>query len=358
MKVGLVGCGNISQIYLQNAATMFRNIEIIKCADLKKDAAQKCAEKWGIEAVSIDNLLADKEIEIVLNLTTPQSHVEIDLAALQFSKHVYAEKPFAIDMESAAKVIKLAEEKKLRVGSAPDTFLGSAHQTCRKMIDSNLIGKVMSGVAFMMCPGHESWHPSPGFYYLQGGGPLFDMGPYYITALVNMLGKVKRVCAINNRATNLRQGYGVNENKTFPVEVDTHVSAILEFENSAVVNLICSFDVQKHSNYREIELYGTEGSLHVPDPNNFGGEIRFFKKGLTKNWADAQDSLPYNTNSRALGLADMIDAIENNREHRCNGKIAYHVLEVMCGIIESGKCGRSIDIQSSCSRPEVLDKKF
>lgn len=354
LKVGLIGCGNISGAYLNNATLFAKQIKFVACADLNEEAALKCGEKYGIAVMNVDELLADKEIDIILNLTTPQAHAEINLKALKANKHVYCEKPFALTCESGLEVIKLAKEKNLRTGCAPDTFLGGAHQTCRKLIDDNLIGKVIAGTAFMMCHGHESWHPSPAFYYLNGGGPLFDMGPYYLTALINILGPVKKVNAMSTRSTNERQGLKVNENKTFPVEIDTHISATLEFEQGAIITLITTFDVWKHSSYCDIELHGTTGSIHEADPNCFSGDIRFFKSGLSADWSKIDNQFTYNDNSRGIGLADMAAAIEENRPHRASGELAYHVLDVMESIVNSAKSGKTLSINSSCNRPQAL----
>ncbi|MBN2640416.1 MAG: Gfo/Idh/MocA family oxidoreductase [Victivallales bacterium] len=353
MKAGLIGCGNISSAYMKNAK-VFQHLQITKCADLRDGAAKELAEQFQLQHTTVDGLLADPEIDIILNLTTPQAHVEIDMAALNAGKHVYSEKPFALELEDGKKVIALAEKKGLSVGCAPDTFLGGGHQTCRKLIDDGLIGKVVAGTAFMLCHGHESWHPAPAFYYQQGGGPLFDMGPYYITALVNLLGPVRKVVAVNTRSTDLRTGIKVNVNKTFPVEVDTHISAILEFVSGAVITLITSFDVWMHSDYRDIELYGTDGALHLPDPNCFNGEIRFFKSGLSSSWATTDNPFIYNDNMRGIGLADMAAGIELNRPYRCNGKLACHVLDVMCSIIRADREETTITIESTCERPAPL----
>ena len=353
MNVGVIGCGNISEIYLKNAV-LFQDLRITACADQRPEAAKEKAEKHGIRHLSVEELLADPSIEIVLNLTTPQSHTEINRRALEAGKHVYSEKPYGLDRESGVAILELAKRNHLRTGCAPDTFLGGGHQTCRSLIDQGLIGRVVAGTAFMLCHGHESWHPAPGFYYLKGGGPLFDMGPYYITALVNLLGPVRKVVSVNTRSTDLRTGIKVNFRKTFPVEVDTHVAAILEFVSGAVITLITSFDVWKHSSYRDIELYGTEGALHIPDPNTFNGEIRFFKAGLCADWAVADNPFSYNENMRALGLADMAKAIATNREHRCSGALAYHVLDVMCSILQAGQNGSAVMLESSCERPAPL----
>ena len=355
MKAGLIGCGNISDAYLKNAA-VFQHLRLVACADIREEAAKEKAEKYGLKHLTVEALLADPEIETVLNLTTPQSHTEIDRKALLAGKHIYSEKPFGLDAASGREVLELAKQKNLRVGCAPDTFLGGGHQTCRALLDSGLIGRVVAGTAFMLCHGHEAWHPNPGFYYLKGGGPLFDMGPYYITALVNLLGPVKKVVSVNTRSTDLRTGLKVNENRSFPVEVDTHVAAILEFVSGAVITLITSFDVWKHSDYRDIELYGTEGALHLPDPNCFNGPIRFFKAGLSADWSTADNSFNYNDNMRGIGLADMAAGIERNRPHRCSGTLAYHVLDVMCSILKAGREERAVMLESSCERPEPLRK--
>ncbi len=354
MKVGLIGCGNISGAYLGNRSC-FPQLEMVACADVRDEAAERTAQACGLRKMSVDGLLADPEIEIVLNLTTPQSHVGINLRALEAGKHVYCEKPFGLDRVSARKVLETADKMGLRVGCAPDTFLGGGHQTARKLVDDGLIGKVCSGTAFMMCHGHEAWHPAPAFYYQKGGGPLFDMGPYYLTALVNLLGPVKKVAAMANRSTDLRKGLKFNEGKTFPVEVETHISAVVEFQEGAIITLVTSFDVWKNSNYSgSIELHGSEGSLHVPDPNGFSGDLRFFQAGLSADWAPADNPFLYNGPMRIIGLADMADAILRRREHRANGRNAFHVLDVMCSILDSAETGNTVEIQSPAERPAPL----
>ena len=353
MKAGIVGCGNISRAYLSNGKK-FKHLEIVACADMRPEASKAAAAEYGIRDLTVEQLLADKSIDTVLNLTTPESHVEINTRAIQAGKNVHCEKPFGLDREGAKKVISLAAKKGLRVGCAPDTFLGGGHQTCRKIIDDGVIGKVVCGTAFMLCHGHESWHPAPGFYYRKGGGPLFDMGPYYITALVNMLGPVKRVAALSNRSTNKRIGIKANAGKTFPVEIDTHISATLEFAQGAIVTLITSFDVWRTSGYRDIELHGTEGSLHVPDPNNFNGDIRIYKQGFISDWAPAENDFGYNDNLRIIGLADMAAGIANKRPHRTSGELAFHVLDVMCSIADSAANNIAVKLASTCERPAAL----
>ena len=353
MKTGLIGCGNISGAYLSNGSR-FKQMKIVACADMVPEVAKAKAEEFGLKAMSVDELLADPSIDTVLNLTTPASHSEINTRALEAGKNVHCEKPFGLDREEARKVIELAKAKNLRVGSAPDTFLGGGHQMCRKLIDEGYIGDVVNGTAFMLCHGHESWHPAPAFYYLKGGGPLFDMGSYYITALVNLLGPVEKVTAMANRSTDLRIGIKANVGKTFPVEIDTHISAVLKFKSGAVITLITSFDVWKHSDLRDIELHGTGGSMHVPDPNCFDGDIRVYKAGLTSNWAPVDNSFIYNDNMRGIGLADMAAAITAGRQLRCNGDLALHVLDVMCSICDSDDSDKTVVLGSTCERPDPM----
>ena len=355
MKIGVIGCGNISGIYLRNRL-IFPWVEITKCADLRPEAAASAAEQHGIQAVSVDELLNDPEIELVLNLTIPKAHKEIDLRALEAGKHVYSEKPFALNREDGLEVLALAAKKGLRTGCAPDTFLGAGHQQCRQLIDSGKVGKIMGGTAFMICSGHESWHPSPAFYYEKGGGPLFDMGPYYITALVNMLGPVKRVMAINGRSTDLRIGVGRNEGKTFPVEVDTHITALLEFVNGAAISLVMSFDTWWATEQlcNMIELWGPKASLRTPDPNTFGGAAKLSSFASNCGMIEQENPFQYQENSRIIGLADMAQGILNNRPHRCCGELAYHVLDVMCSIIEAGEKGLPVTLASTCERPAPL----
>jgi predicted dehydrogenase len=350
-KIGVIGCGNISDAYFKAAKT-FTFMEYAYCADLNPEAAKAKAELYGCEAVSVEKLLAKKDVEVILNLTTPQAHAQVDAMALEAGKHVYAEKPFALSMQEGLPVIELAKKNALRVGSAPDTFLGGGIQTVRKLIDENWIGTPVSGTAFMLCPGHEGWHPAPEFYYLAGGGPLFDMGPYYITALINLLGPVKKVTAMAGRG--FKERTCTSETRfgdKLPVEVDTHIAGLLEFENGAVITLIMSFDVAKSSCPR-IELHGTAGSLSVPDPNSFGGPVKFAK--ARGEWQEVPIPFGYTENMRSIGLADMVKAIGSGREHRCSGELAFHVLEVMCALGKSAAEEKHISLESSCERPAAL----
>ena len=355
LKAGLIGCGNISGAYLRNNG-VFPHMRIVKCASRRYESALATAEQFALQAVTVDELLRDPEIDVILNLTPPAVHVELNLRALEAGKHVYTEKPFAITREDGLKVLNLAREKGLRAGCAPDTFLGGGHQTCRKLIDSSAVGKITGGCAVMAYRGPESWHPNSGFYYKKGGGPLMDMGPYYITALVNLLGPVKSVAGFGNRAVDVRTGSGANEGRTYPVEVDTYIAAVLEFASGAVVNLTMSFDVFRLSEQMTncIELWGVDGAIRTPDPNWFSGEIRVANARSGPGWETPENAFPYNDNMRLIGLADMAAGIELSRPHRCSAELAFHVTDVMCSILEAAEQRRTVAIASTCTRPAQL----
>jgi predicted dehydrogenase len=351
-KIGIIGCGNISQAYF-NGAKAFSMIEIKACADLNMDTASRKAEQNAILAFTVPELLADPEIDIVVNLTIPNAHAEVNRLALNAGKHVHCEKPFAVTREDGKAVLDLAAHYGLMTGGAPDTFLGGGLQTCRKLIDDGWIGRPVSGTAFMNCHGHEGWHPNPGFYYLNGGGPLFDMGPYYITALVHLLGPVKRVAAMGARAFDERVATSEGaKGRMLPVEVDTHVTGVIEFCNGALITMVMSFDVWK-SEGRNIEIHGTTGSLKVPDPNGFGGPVFLFRPGV-ENWQEVPLSHGYTDNLRMIGAADMASAVRHDRPNRCSGEMAYHVLDVMHAFCDSSRAGRHIEIESTCSQPSAL----
>ena len=350
--IGVIGCGVISGAYLK-AARHFPILDIRALADVRPEAAEARAKEFGVRAVSVKTLLADPEIEIVLNLTVPKAHVEVGLKALKAGKHVYAEKPLAVLFKDGRRLIETASKKGLRVGSAPDTFLGGSHQTCRMLIDQGKIGEPVGGTAFFMCPGHERWHPAPAFYYEAGGGPMLDMGPYYITDLVNLLGPVARVSGMTSMLRKVRTITSKPDaGKVIPVEVSTHVAGTLEFHCGAVVQVGMSFDVAAHR-HLPLEIYGTEGTLAVPDPNWFGGQVEM--AGKTGKWRNVKTSQPYaDDNYRSIGLADMAHAIRAKRPHRASGELALHVLEVMEAFDRSSKSGRSVAIATQPLRPPPL----
>src|SRR4029079_14513846 len=274
--IGVIGCGVISTAYLK-AMQRFPILELKAVADMRSEAAEKCAATFGGPGLRVDQLLKRDDIEIVVNLTVPLAHTDVSLAVLNAGKHVHSEKPLGVNLVEAGKVMDLAAQKDLRVGCAPDTFLGGGHQTARQLIDDGAIGTPVAGSAFFMCPGHELWHPAPGFYYLRGGGPMRDMGPYYITDLVQLLGPVASVMGSTARPKSERLVTSEPMKGTLiPVEVATHVAGTLEFESGAVVSIALSFDVPKHR-HLPIEIYGDKGAMLVPDPNKFGGEVQVAK---------------------------------------------------------------------------------
>ena len=350
--IGIIGSGNISDAYL-TAAPKFPVLDIVGVADINPVAALAKAEIYSVAAMTIDGLLADPRIDIVLNLTTPQNHVPVGMQAVAHGKHVYSEKPLATTLSDAERLVVAAREKGVRVGCAPDTFLGGSHQTARKVIDEGAIGTVVAGSAFMQVPGHELWHPNPDFYYQPGGGPMLDMGPYYLTCLVNLLGPVRSVTGQAKSSYATRKiASGAREGQSVAVEVPTHISGLLDFENGAAISITTSFDVWKHE-HNHIELYGTTGSLIVSDPNQFQGDIKTSeRKG---DWTVAEQVHGYGDgNYRILGLADMAQAIISGREHRANLDLSLHVLEVMESIILSAGIGQRIDLKYGCVRPAPM----
>lgn len=352
LTIGIIGTGNISDAYLR-AAPRFPILHILACADANPDVAAAKAAAWNVERASVDALLADPRIDIVLNLTTPQHHVAVGLAALAAGKHVYAEKPLAVTLADALCLRDAARKSGLRVGSAPDTFLGGSHQTARHAIDAGAIGRVVAGSAHMMVPGHELWHPNPDFYYQPGGGPMLDMGPYYLTCLINLLGPVRAVSGMKSMPRESRTiGSGPRAGQSFGVSVPTHISGLLDFDSGAQINITTSFDVWKHG-HNHIELYGSEGSMIISDPNQFEGAIQVSAQG--GDWADLPQIHAYGTgNHRILGLADMAYAIKKDRPHRAGIDLALHVLEVMEAIGIAAETGQRQTMLHGCARPDAL----
>jgi len=355
IKVGVIGCGNISHAYFYGLGLFPDLIEVVRCGDLDMAKAKARATEFHIpQTGTTEEVLADPEIDLILNLTVPKAHAAINLAALKKGKHVYCEKPFSITSDEGKRVISYALSKRLRVGTAPDTFLGSGLQTCRKLIDDGAIGKPIGATGFMVCPGHESWHPSPEFYYETGGGPMFDMGPYYLTALVHFLGPVKRVSASTQKTFSTRTITSQPlKGKKIKVETPTHYSGTVAFANGAVATMIMSFDTQG-AKLPRLEIYGTEGTLSCPDPNNFHDDnsISILRKSKSE-WETIPLLHPHRV-GRGMGVADMAKAILTARVHRCNGEMGYHVVEVMQAFEKSSKSGRHISIRSTCRQPKAL----
>jgi predicted dehydrogenase len=315
--------------------------------------ARDKARENGCQAQTVKVLLANENIHLVINLTVPAVHAQVSLAALEAGKHVYSEKPLAVNLEDGRAILDLAHRKGLLAGCAPDTFLGAGLQTCRKIVDDGWIGRIAGGTIFMMSRGPESWHPNPFFFYQNGAGPMFDMGPYYLTALVHLLGPVKRVSAITAKTFEQRIATGKEHfGAAIPVEVPTHYSGALEFHAGPVVTATRSFDVHRHG-HSPIEIYGTAGSLKVPDPNKFGGPVEMFTESQGE-WQTQALSHPYADNMRGIGAADLAYAILGDRRPRADGALACHVLEIMHAFVKSSETRRHVAIDSKPPRPAAL----
>jgi predicted dehydrogenase len=363
LGVGVIGCGNISAAYFR-LAPLFKGIEMRACADINMDAAKARAKEFKLRAETVDGLLAATDIDIVVNLTIPAVHYAVSKQVLDAGKHVYSEKPFVLSVKEGLDLKKRADKKGLRIGSAPDTFLGGAHQLARSIVDSGQLGKITSGTCYVMSHGMEAWHPNPDFFFQPGAGPVLDIGPYYVTDLIQLIGPVRQVAAIattpaKERTITSKPRYG----EKIPVNTPTTIHAILEFENGAVVTLNTSWDVWKHG-HAPIELYGEEGTIFVPDPNFFGGTVSYTRQGdavkRLPKWKhllsvpNSMHSIGAMANYRTVGLADMAMAIQEGRPHRCSLELALHAVDVMTSILKSGESGKFVTLQTTCERPAAL----
>jgi predicted dehydrogenase len=363
--VGIMGAGNISAAYLR-LAPLFRNLEVRAVADILPAAAQKRAEEFGVRAQTPDELLKNPEVDVIVNLTIPATHFSVSRDILSAGKHAYSEKPFVLSVEEGIQLKALADEHGLRVGSAPDTFLGGSHQQARSIIDSGKIGRIASGTMHVMSRGMEHWHPNPDFFFQPGGGPILDMGPYYITDLISLIGPIKRVTAFTGMARTEREvtAEGPLKGSFVKVGTPTTIHSILEFHNGALVTLGASWDVSSHGHHN-IELYGTEGSVYVPDPNFFNGDVVITDRAGTKEkvapWdhpfgvanQDLDKPMP-RANYRNAGLSDMMDGIESGRPARCGLDVALHAVDVMTSILKSGETGQVITLATTCERPAAF----
>ena len=352
IKVGLIGTGNISQQYIKGCRH-FPILEVAACADIDMEKAKAAAESFNLpKACTVAELLADPEIGIVINLTVPKVHAEVSQQIIEAGKHAYSEKPLAINTADGKRLLEAAHSKGLRVGCAPDTFLGGGQQTSRWVIDQGLIGRPVAAHAFFASRGPEGWHPNPDFFYQTGGGPMLDMGPYYVTALVNLLGPVKRVSGAAVASFPERiAGHPTQQGRRIPVEVPTHYAGVLEFASGAVATLVASFDVWSTHQFQPIMIFGTDGNLSAPDPNSFGGVVRIAQG--SEAWRD----VPL-THSEAIGrgtgVADLAYAIQSGRPARATGELAYHVLEVMLAVERASQGGHYVQIESQPPQPAPL----
>jgi predicted dehydrogenase len=344
----MVGAGKISGAYLDTLAKL-DSLKLTAVTDLDPARAREAADRAGAEvAGSVAELVARDNVDAVLNLTIPAAHAEVALAAIAAGKHVYGEKPLAASREEAAAVVAAAKAAGVRVGSAPDTVLGTGIQTARKAVDDGLIGRPVAATAFMTTPGHEAWHPDPEFYYRPGGGPLLDMGPYYLSALVHLLGPVVKVTGAASTPRAEREiGSGPRAGQSFAVEVDTHVTGVLEHAGGALSTLIMSFDVHA-ARLPRIEVYGTEASLSVPDPNGFEGTVELYRD---RAWQPLPVSAGYQDAGRGIGLADLAAALATGAPHRASGELAQHVLNVMLTLLDAAHQGTTLPVTGDVERP-------
>jgi predicted dehydrogenase len=351
VKVGVIGCGNISDAYFTHMRH-YPILDVIACADLNMECAQAKAEKWSLKALTVEQLLADPAIEIVVNLTIPAVHVAVNQQILAAGKHAYCEKPLALTRADGQATMKLADSKNLRVGSAPDTFMGSGNQLARKLIDEGAIGRVVAATAFMAGHGPEGWHPNPDFYYKVGGGPMFDMGPYYLTALVNLVGPMQDVAGMTTTALPFRvAGSAKHAGRMIKVETPTHLAGTIRHTQGAISTVIMSFDIWGN-NYDRIEVHGTEGSLIVPDPNMFDGEVKLLRQNDRK-WRTMKPAHALGI-GRGTGVADMAYGIRSGRAHRASGQLALHVVDAMQAFDESSSSGKFVQLKSEPVRPAAI----
>jgi len=354
VKIGVVGCGVISGIYLKTLTTLFKNTEVIAVCDIIPERAENRAKEFGVPRVyTPEQFYKDEDIELVVNLTPPKVHTEVELLALNAGKHIYTEKPFGVKREDAEKVMKLAAEKGLMAGGAPETFLGGGFQTIRKILDEGIIGRPVSIMGFMLGHGPENWHPDPEFFYQTGGGPMFDMGPYYITCMVNLLGPIAKVAGATaisfpQRMITSKPKYG----KMMDVEIPTFISGSLTFKSGAIGTLVTSFDTWASGFTNRLEVHGSEGTIQIPDPNGFGGVVKY-KRFDMDDWKEVPLQFPYVVNTRGIGVSDMCRVILNGGgKSRVDASMPFHVLDVMQSLHESAATDRIITLSSTCERPE------
>ncbi|WP_068088380.1 Gfo/Idh/MocA family protein [Polycladidibacter stylochi] len=366
LKVGIIGCGHIFDTYMR-LAPLFGSIEIVACSDLNMEVARKYANEYGLKAISVEALLQDTSIDIIANLSTPRAHYDINKRSLLAGKHVFCEKPMALTKQEALELIELSEKQQRRLGIAPDTFFGGANQQARHLLDQGTLGKIIGGTCHLLNHGMESWHPNPASFFQVGGGPLFDMGPYYLSVLINLLGPVRQVAAMSSivqkeRTITSKLLYG----QKIQVETPTTVNGVLEFHCGALVTLTMSWDVWETA-HEPIEIYGETGTLHLPDPNFFGGDLRLTNgKTLVENlplWDHplsrlnetcSGDGIPV-ANYRCSGLADMANAITQGRAHRCSQELALHIIDIISSILQAGATREYVSLTTTCARPEPLN---
>ncbi len=351
-RIGIIGCGNISPVYA-NTLSEFPWIEVAAFADGIPERAAKFAERYGGVALELADMLGDDSIDAVVNLTPAHAHASVSRLCLEADKPVFSEKPLGTDFEEGRSLVELAIDRGLRLGCAPDTFLGAGLQAARTAIDSGLIGEPIAANGFSLGFGPEWWHPNPESFYGPGAGPLFDMGPYYLTTLVHLLGPARSISGsakigIAERVMHAKDRVGDVVQATTP----THVSSMIDFVSGASATLMTSFDV-KATRFKSIEIYGTDGTLSLPDPNTFGGPLKV-RSILADDWHEIPLPTPNIPQQRGIGLADMLSATIANRPHRASAQLALHVLELMSSTLRSSDEGRRIDLTTTCEQPAPM----
>ena len=372
LHVGIVGAGVISGVYMQNMP-LFAGLRLHAVADIRPDAAAAQAEKFGVEAMTVDRLLASPDVDLVVNLTVPNVHFAVSHAALTAGKHVFSEKPLCVTVEDGRRLVAEAEQRGLRLGCAPDTFLGAGGRLARTMVDAGRVGRIVGGSAFLMSRGMEHWHPDPEFFFMPGGGPILDIGPYYLGALVNLLGPIARVQAQAQigLAERVITAPGPRTGERIVPQTPTTVMALLQFASGPQITLAMSWDVHKHG-HPAIELYGTAGSMRVPDPNFFGGAVEYTEGAGDWQAADPSSmtfgrpnwrspawpaSRPDQANYRCLGLAELARAVSHGTPHRSSGRMALHALEAMYAILRAAETGEGQAVGTPIERPAALPEE-
>ena len=371
MKIGIIGCGYISRTYIADIKKFYRELEIAAVADMNLSAAEKSAEEFSLpKACSVEELLSDPEIQIVINLTPPQAHTTVNRQILNAGKHLFSEKPFAPTAAEAKEVLDLAAEKGLMVGSAPDTFLSSGLQSTRFYLDAGIIGKPFFVTANMTTFGVETWHPNPTAYYQNGAGPILDMGPYYVSAMIALFGPIESISALSTKVSETRNVYtGPNAGSVIPAETPTHYSALIKMKSGVIINFNISFDIYK-SNLPMFEIYGDGGTLAYPDPNFGGGTPKVYRKeqftdpvyrsdeeaaARKKIFYDLPELFPrVKDYSRGIGVLDLAKAIEEGRLNRSNPGIILHLTEALEGLIRAAETGTVYQMKTTCERPEPI----
>ena len=362
--IGIIGLGVISDTYLENLSS-FPDVEVLVVGDLLVDRAEAQAAKYGVPSFgTADDVLAHPGVDLVINLTIPAVHIEVSRAAIAAGKHVWTEKPLGLDRDGAAELLREADAAGLRIGSAPDTLLGPGFQAARRAIESGVIGRPLFAQTTFQTQGPDLWHPSPAFLFAEGAGPLLDMGPYYFSALVSLLGPVDHVAAVGTKAREEREIHtGPHAGTMFPVEVPSTIQIVTAFEGGAQSQTLLSFDsaLERHG---IVEIHGTEGTIVLPDPNQFAGRIAYVKPlgvirdgmSFEQEWIEIEhDDVVV---GRGIGALDMVRAIAEGRPHVASGELGFHVLDTLLSAQEAAATGQAVVVESTVAPVPLLPEGF